>query len=40
VADAYPEVVRAADYVTTNPGGSGAVREVCDLILGKTPRNQ
>jgi YrbI family 3-deoxy-D-manno-octulosonate 8-phosphate phosphatase len=34
VADALPEVVRAADYVTQKPGGHGAVREVCDLILG------
>lgn len=34
VADAQPEVLRAADYVTRKPGGHGAVREVCDLILG------
>jgi YrbI family 3-deoxy-D-manno-octulosonate 8-phosphate phosphatase len=33
VADALPEVLRAADYVTQKPGGHGAVREVCDLIL-------
>ncbi len=33
VADALPEVVRAADYVTQKTGGHGAVREVCDLIL-------
>ena len=39
VADAYPEVLRAADYVTTNPGGSGAVREVCDLILSRLLRS-
>jgi N-acylneuraminate cytidylyltransferase len=35
VADAYPDVLRAADYVTTKPGGAGAVREVCDLLLNQ-----
>ena len=33
VADAYPEVIRAADYVLQSPGGHGALRELCDLIL-------
>ncbi len=33
VADAQPEVLRVADYVTQKTGGHGAVREVCDLIL-------
>ncbi len=33
VADAYPEVRAAADLVTRLPGGGGAVREVCDLLL-------
>ncbi len=33
VADAMPEVARQADYVLTRPGGRGAVRELCDLIL-------
>ena len=33
VADAVPEVVTAAHWVTTNPGGRGAVREVCDLLI-------
>jgi N-acylneuraminate cytidylyltransferase len=33
VADAYPEVLRAADYVLKTPGGYGALRELCDLIL-------
>jgi len=32
VADAYPEVKEAAHFVTTLPGGFGAVREVCDWI--------
>ena len=35
VADAYPEVIRAADYVLKARGGHGALREVCDLILNK-----
>ena len=33
VADAYPEVIRAADHVLKASGGYGALREVCDLIL-------
>lgn len=33
VADAVPEVLRAADFVLTKHGGHGAVREVCELIL-------
>lgn len=31
-ADAVPEVLQAADWVTERKGGEGAVREVCDLI--------
>jgi N-acylneuraminate cytidylyltransferase len=38
VADAQSEVLRAADYVTTKPGGHGAVREICDLILQRRER--
>jgi len=33
VADAYPEVIRAADFVLSKAGGHGALRELCDLIL-------
>ncbi len=33
VADAYPEVIRAADHVLTKSGGHGAIRELCELIL-------
>jgi N-acylneuraminate cytidylyltransferase len=33
VADAYPEVLCAADHVLKTPGGYGALRELCDLIL-------
>ncbi|MEQ8345585.1 MAG: HAD hydrolase family protein [Sneathiellaceae bacterium] len=33
VANARPEVISACLYATATPGGAGAVREVCDLIL-------
>lgn len=33
VADAHEEVRAMADHVTERPGGRGAVREVCELIL-------
>ena len=33
VADAFTEVRRAADFTLSNPGGHGAVRELCELIL-------
>jgi 3-deoxy-D-manno-octulosonate 8-phosphate phosphatase (KDO 8-P phosphatase) len=32
-ANARPEVKRVAQYVTESAGGSGAVREVCELLL-------
>lgn len=33
VADAVPQLAERVDYVTKRPGGRGAVREVCDLLL-------
>ncbi len=33
VADAHGDALAAAHFVTTAPGGRGAVREVCDLLL-------
>ncbi len=33
VADALSEVKRASEYITSRPGGLGAVREVCDWIV-------
>lgn len=33
VADAVPEVRRAAHWVSALPGGHGAVREACELII-------
>jgi len=38
VADSYPEVVRAADLVLSRPGGHGALRELCDLVLQNLSR--
>lgn len=35
VADAYPEVQRAADHVLKTNGGFGALRELCDLVLAR-----
>ena len=32
-ADAHPEVLGRVHFVATNPGGFGAVRELCELIL-------
>ena len=40
VADAYPEVIHAADYVLTKPGGHGALRELCDLILNGVSKDE
>lgn len=34
VANAVPEVKSECDYVTRAAGGYGAVREICELILG------
>lgn len=33
VPEAQEEALAAADYITTRPGGHGAVREVCNHIL-------
>lgn len=33
VADAHEKVKRVALHITSKPGGKGAVREVCDMIL-------
>lgn len=33
VADGHDEVLARVDFVATRPGGRGAAREVCDLIL-------
>lgn len=36
VADAYPEARQRALIVLETPGGKGAVRELCDLVLSET----
>lgn len=33
VQDAHPFVKKHADWVTEKPGGRGAVREICELLL-------
>lgn len=33
VADAHPVLLNRASYITRTPGGRGAVREICDLLL-------
>ncbi len=33
VGDAHPAVKRHAHWLTSNPGGRGAAREVCELIM-------
>jgi len=33
VNDAHPDVLPLADHVLSRPGGHGAVRELCDLLL-------
>lgn len=35
VADAYPQTLALADIILSKPGGSGAVRELCELIIKK-----
>lgn len=33
VANAVDEVRQACDYTTSSPGGAGAVREICDMLI-------
>jgi YrbI family 3-deoxy-D-manno-octulosonate 8-phosphate phosphatase len=33
VADAHPAVIQIADLILQHPGGRGAIREICDMIL-------
>ena len=40
VCDAAPEVLAVAKWKTTKPGGHGAVREVCDLLLKSVVSSQ
>jgi N-acylneuraminate cytidylyltransferase len=36
VADSVPEVARQANFVLSRPGGHGAVRELCEIILASS----
>ena len=40
VADGVPEVCEIAHYVASKPGGKGAVREICDLIIEAKGRRE
>ena len=40
VADGAHEVRQVVDYVTSRPGGRGAVRELCDLIIAAKGKEQ
>ena len=37
VADAHPVVRQVADITLHNPGGRGALREICELIMESLP---
>ena len=39
VANAVPALQEYCDYVTSNPGGFGAVREICDLLVTAADRD-
>lgn len=34
VADSHPDVLKVADLITSKNGGNGAVREICEWIMG------
>jgi len=38
VADAHPEILRAAAWITPSPGGHGAAREALEAVLDATAR--
>jgi 3-deoxy-D-manno-octulosonate 8-phosphate phosphatase (KDO 8-P phosphatase) len=40
VADAHPLVLRAAHWVSTHPGGTGAARDLCDAVLAARARRR
>ncbi len=33
VADSHPDILGSVDFVTSKPGGHGAIREICDLLI-------
>ncbi len=40
VKDSHPGVIRLAKYITVKPGGRGAVRELCDMLLSSQLRSK
>jgi 3-deoxy-D-manno-octulosonate 8-phosphate phosphatase (KDO 8-P phosphatase) len=38
VADAHSVAIQAADMATPSPGGRGAVRDICDLLIAARER--
>ena len=40
VADSYPEIFPFIHFRTKRPGGMGAVREICDLILNASTKSE
>ena len=40
VADAHPDAVAAARLVLNRPGGRGAVRELCDILLSRLDQQE
>jgi len=39
VADSHPAIHRYIEFITNKPGGAGAVREICDLIMESQDQN-
>lgn len=39
VADAYPQALEVAAYITSRKGGEGAVREICEMLSAAKRRN-
>ncbi|HEX3999265.1 MAG TPA: acylneuraminate cytidylyltransferase [Pirellulales bacterium] len=40
VADAHPSAFERVDFVLSRPGGQGAVRELCEILLKRYPRGE
>lgn len=33
VANSHPDILDSVDFITSKPGGHGAVREICDMLI-------
>lgn len=40
VADAHPVILKNASLILKHPGGRGAVREICEMIMNRTKKDQ